>query len=112
MTTRVYILGLTASVDADGFPAETWGSVFVDSKEDPVPVWCKWVNAHGTDAYRNMEMDLRDVATLTMRYSPLINQRCRVLHENDPDPFEIISIDNVDDSRAWLEIKVKRLVTA
>ena len=111
MTTRVTILSLTAGVDSDGFPTETWGSVF-SYNGNPVPVRCKWVNAHGTDVFLNMQLDLKDVATLTMRYSPLINQRCRVLHEDDPNPYEIISIDNVDDSRAWMEIKVKRLVIA
>lgn len=111
MTTRITILSLTAGVDTDGFPTETWGSVFLDGTT-PIPVWCKWVNAHGTDVFLNMQLDLKDVATITMRYSPLINQRCRILHENDTDPYEIISIDNVDDSRTWMEIKVKRLVVA
>ena len=112
MKTRIIVQALHAGVDADGFPTETWESVFLDSEGNALPVRCKWVNAHGTDVFLNMQLDLKDVATITMRYTPLINQRCRILHESDPKPYEIISIDNVDDSREWLEIKVKRLVVA
>jgi hypothetical protein len=50
-----------------------------------------------------------------MRYSSLVNERCRIWREadtQDKDAYEIVSIDNVGDRREFLEIKVKRLVVA
>jgi hypothetical protein len=47
-----------------------------------------------------------------MRYSPLVTVECRIWHERDAEPYEIISIDNVGDRREYLEIKAQRVVTA
>ena len=78
----------------------------------PGPVWCKWVNAHGTEVYQAEELHLRQPVTITMRYSPLVTVECRIWHERDAEPYEIISIDNIGDRREFLEIKAQRVVTA
>ena len=44
-----------------------------------------------------------------MRYSPLVKRDQLIYRENDPDPYEIISLDNVGNRREWLELKVQRL---
>lgn len=106
MRTQITVKRLTSGVDADGFPTETWEPVF------SAPVRCLWVNAHGSEVFEHLRMDLKEVATITTRYSPLIDVRCRIWHESDPLPYEIISIDNVEDARRFLEIKVRRAVTA
>lgn len=75
---------------------------------EDAPLMCKWVNAHGSDAYIAMQLQVREPATLTCRYSPLIKPDCLIFKGSDTKPYEIESIDNVEECNAWLEIKVKR----
>lgn len=115
MRTRITVQALTTGIDAEGFPTEEWTDVFGGEK-----AWCKWVNPHGTEVYEHMRLDLGDAATITMRYTPLIDVRCRIFKdyepvggpEDDEKAYEIISIDNVEDMRKILEIKVRRVVKA
>ena len=76
------------------------------------PVWCKWVNAHGAEIYQAAELRLREPATITMRYSPLVTAESRIWRGRDTEPYEVISINNVNDRCEFLEIKVQRVVTA
>ena len=59
-----------------------------------------------------MQLQLREPATLTMRYSPKITEQCLVFKKGDSRPFEIVSIDNVEERNRWLELKVQRKVEA
>ena len=70
------------------------------------------VNAHGTEVFETMQLQLREPATLTMRYSPKITEQCLVFKNGDSRPFEIVSIDNVEERNRWLELKVQRKVEA
>lgn len=72
----------------------------------------KWVNAHGYETTAAMQLGLREPATITMRYSPLINETLIVYRDKDIRPYEIISIDDVEQRHRWLEIKVQRKVPA
>ena len=94
--------------DSEGYPIESKPNVFGDGTK----VMVKWVNAHGTEAFTALQLSLRDPATITCRYSDKITQKCLVYRESDPDPYEIISIDNVEQRNVWLEIKVQRKVGA
>lgn len=102
LRTQVNFFSLTKTVDADGYPAEVETNVF------GAPAYCKCVNAHGNEVFESMSLNLREPATLTMRYSPLINAKLKVYRVGDNDPYEIISIDNVEQRNAWLEIKIQR----
>lgn len=84
----------------------------VEDEVDVIGVYCKWVNAHGTEVFTAMQMQLREPATITCRFSPKINRRQLVYRVGDPDPYEIISIDNVQNANTWLEIKVQRKAAA
>nr|DAR46642.1 MAG TPA: putative head-tail adaptor [Caudoviricetes sp.] len=59
-----------------------------------------------------MQLELREPATITMRYSPLINEQLLIYKGSDAQPFEVISIDDVEERHVWLEIKVQRKVSA
>jgi hypothetical protein len=66
-----------------------------------------------------MRLQLGQVATLTMYASPLITVDCRVtlvdeqtISGTNGGPFEIVSIDQVENRRRYMEIKVKRKVKA
>ena len=77
---------------------------------------CKWVGAFGSDVLENKRVELGQTATITMRYTSLIDQRCRVFHENDAqtdvNAWEIISVNDPEDKHAFLEITLRRKVVA
>lgn len=108
LRTKVFFKRVERSTDDEGFPSEQEINVF--GQDTPVRV--KWVNAHGTETFTAMQLKLREPATITMRYSPKINTSLIVYNGDDPKPYEIISIDNVEERNRWLEIKVQRKVAA
>ena len=114
LRTVVYFKRVKRRVDKSGVAKESEVNVFgKDSRRKDVPVMCKWVNAHGSEVWSNMQLKLRDPATLTARYSPLLDDPALIIYRvGDKSPYEVISIDNVEQRNAWLEIKVQRKVTA
>ncbi|MBQ8616388.1 MAG: head-tail adaptor protein [Clostridia bacterium] len=104
LRTPVYVKRIVRTRDEDGYPHEEMVNVFGES----VTLRVKWVNVHGSDAYIAMQQQIREPATLTSRYSPRIKNDCLIFKGDDPQPFEIESIDNVEERNEWLEIKVKR----
>ncbi len=111
MRTKITIQALTDGINENGFQTKEWANIFGDKK-----AWCLWVNAHGTEVYDTMRLNLKEPATITMRYTPKVNVRCRIFREDEPQDdahaYEIISIDNVQDGRSRMEIKVQRMVKA
>lgn len=113
LRTPVYFKRIERTTDSDAIPQEHEVNVFgQDEAGNDIPVRVKWVNAHGTEAFTAMQLKLREPATLTMRYSPRINAGLLVYKRSDKEPYEIISIDNVEERNKWLEIKVQRKVAA
>ena len=55
-----------------------------------------------------MQLQLRQPATLTMRYSPRIQPTMLVYKGRDPVPYEVVSVDDVEDRHRWLEVTVQR----
>lgn len=113
LRTPVYFKEAVRRTDVDGFVSESEVNVFgQDSAGNDIPAMTKWVNVHGTESFVAMQLMLRDPATITMRYSPLINEKLTVYNGTDTKPFEVISIDDVENRHVWLEIKVQRRVSA
>lgn len=108
LRTLVYFKRVERVNDDEGYSSETEVNVFGDGNA----VRCKWVNAHGTDSFVALQMQLREPATITCRYSPLITSDLVVYRGSDSVPYEVISIDNVENRNRWLEIKVQRKVSA
>ena len=109
MRTKITVKLPTKAIDADGFATESDVAVFTGA------VWCKWVWQHGAEALENMRLNLGQVATITMPYTALITPRCRIWREGETgadNAWEIVSIDNVEERRRYLEIKVRRDVKA
>ena len=102
LKTPVRFKRIEKSVDPEGYPVENEIDLF------GVAVPVKWVNAHGTESFAAMQLKLREPATITMRYTPKINIAQLVYKNGDPKPYEIISIDNVEERGMWLELKVQR----
>jgi len=112
MRTRITVQKLTAGIDTDGFRTETWANVLSGTSM----IRCKWAGAHGTDVLENKRAELGQTATITLRYTSLIDQRCRVFHEadaqTDANAWTVISVNVPYDKREFLEITLQRAVTA
>ena len=102
LRTAVYFKRIIEDADTHPAPEE---NVFGEG----VSVLCKWVNAHGTDVWSANQLHLRGRATLTLRYSPkLENVTLIVYRAGDPDFYEVVNVDNVEQRNEWLEITVQR----
>lgn len=105
LRTPVYFIKHTKTKDGEGYFTEKDVNVFGEN----VPCMCKWVNAHGYEVFQTMQLQIREPATITTRYSPLLCDKKLIVYKgSDPCPYEIISFDNVEERNAWLEIKVQR----
>ena len=104
LRTPVSFVQTKRDTDGEGYPVVKDINIFGDGAS----VLCKWVNAHGSETFSALQLQLREPATITCRYSPLINERLDVYKAGDSIPYEIISIDNVEQRNLWLEIKVQR----
>ena len=100
LRTPIKFIRIERTKDTDGYSRETEVEVLKTN--------CKWVNVHGTEVFTAMQQQLREPATITMRYSPLINQKLIIYKGKDTEPYEVISIDDIEDLHKWLEIKVQR----
>ena len=108
LRTLVYFRRTVKEVDSEGSPHQREETVFHDSQGREQAVHCKWVNAHGAEVFTAMQLKLRQPAKLTMRYSPRIQPTMLVYKGRDPVPYEVISVDDVEDRHCWLEVTVQR----
>lgn len=109
MRTKITIKTPVKSTDADGFATTSLSDAFGGK------VWCKWVWQHGAEVFENMRLGLGQIATITMPYTDKITPQCKIWREGETaaaDAWEIVSIDNVEEARRFLEIKVRRGVKA
>ena len=106
LRTAVNFVRVDREQDDDGFPVETEVNIFGG------PIYAQWVNAHGSEVYQAAQLQLREPATITVRYSPLINKKLRAYRVGDAAPYEIISVDNVEQRGVWMEIKIQRMEVA
>lgn len=110
LRTPVYFKLPSRNKDSEGYFTDAEENVFGQDKDGKdIPCMCKWVNAHGTEVFQGMQLQIREPATITTRYSPkLCDQRLLIYKGDDPRPYEAISYDDVEDRHKWLEIKVQR----
>jgi hypothetical protein len=108
LRTLVYFRRTVKEVDSEGSPHQREETVFHDSQGREQAVHCKWVNAHGAEVFTAMQLKLRQPAKLTMRYSPGIVPTLLVYKGKDPVPYEVVSVDDVEDRHCWLEVTVQR----
>jgi hypothetical protein len=104
LRTSVRFVRVDREKDVDGVSNESEKNIFGEGCYVP----CKWVSAHGAEVFRAMELQMRDPATITLRWSPLFDARMRVYKLGDSSPFEVISVNNVEDRGVWCEMKLRR----
>ena len=95
LRTKVAFKRIERTVNDNGFPVEEEVTV--------CEAFCKWVNVHGRESFSENAMQLREPATVTCRYHPDLN---------DHRPYEVISVDNVEEQNSWIEFSIQRKVEA
>jgi hypothetical protein len=138
LRTPVIFKRVDKSPGTNGYKVETEVNVFgKDEQGNDKPMYCKWVNVHGTEVLTAMQLMLSEPVTLTMRYSPLITKTLVAYKSSEYASamtagdelegdaaaeaiqaalskirYEIISIDDVENRHVWLEVKMQRKVAA
>ena len=69
--------------------------------------WCRWINAHGDEAWQADAAGAAKAATLLLRYVPGLDETWRVHYRGQV--WEIRSIDNIRERDEWMELKVSRI---
>lgn len=94
--------------DVNGAPEVS----YVDA--DPALDLCNWKGKGGTESTEAGTLTVADTAEVVMWYRPDVNQRDRLLLNDDvKSAYEIISPpDNIEMRNMWLILKVNRAVNA
>lgn len=107
LRTRIRVRKIEHSIDEDGFNKREYRDVFGSF------VWCKWIFERGTETFESARQRLFERAVITMRYSDKIDERCVIEREDKPGIYwEVICVMDVDDRHRWLEVTIKRSVSA
>lgn len=109
MNAKARFVDIIPTINENGFNVIEEKDVFGQ------PVWVNWKNQHGTEVFESMKYKLGQTATVTMLYSPKVNARCKVYLVSEGDnaqPFDIVSIDSVEERHRYMEIRLKREVKA
>lgn len=106
MRTRIRAVKRIPGIDSDGFQNFREVQLFGGQA-----AWCKWVFAHGNDVYEHMRLGMQQVATITMFFTEEITPECLIWRNGETgekNAWHVISINHVEDSRSFTEIRVKR----
>ena len=92
LRTRIQIKRRNVVTNDNGFDDDvTYENVYSDGQY----VYCKWVGNHGSEVFSRDSYAERRTATVTMRYSPLADDgKLVVFLYGDPDPWEVVKVDN------------------
>lgn len=113
LRTKVWFARVERETNDNYVEQEVEESVLTDESGMPRPARCKWVNAHGSEAWDDHALLLRSPATLTTRFNPLLLDPTLIIYRHgDTIPYEVVNIDNVQQRNRWLEITVQRKVNA
>lgn len=102
LRTKIQIQTQEKTVNQNGIEIVAWKTTCT--------TWCKWVNAYGREVFDAKQAGLNETSTLTMRYTDRMLPTCRILKGEDQRPYDVISINDVEDRHVWLEVKVSRRV--
>lgn len=82
---------------------------YVDA--DPALDFCNWKGRGGTESVQSGSLTVLDTAELTMWYRPDVNERDRVLlNDNEALAYEIANIENIEMRNQFMVLKVRRTV--
>jgi len=101
LRTSITLQEPTIATDAGGAQKPTFADVAINPT-----IWARWINAHGQETVQNAMKNVQR-ATVTIRYRSDVLSTWRVL--KDGEPWNIISIDPVQDRKRWVELIVERV---
>lgn len=110
MRTRIRGVNCTYGQDAEGFQTITETPLFKGKS-----AWCKWTFSHGNDLYEHMKLGVKQMATITMFFTEEVTPTCKIWRNGETgeeNAWHVVSINHVEDSRRFTEIRVKRGETA
>ncbi len=99
LRTQITLQRRTVTTNAGGFQAPAWSNIG--------SVYCKWVNAHGSEVWSAAAAGAEQPATVFIRYNEELDTTCAVLLNSVR--FEIVSIDDIRERHEYMELKVKRM---
>ena len=107
LRTPIRIKKIIHRIDEDGFNTREYNDVFKHR------IWCRWTWECGTETFENEKQRLLERAVMLLRFTDKIDERCVVEREDAPGMrWEIISVNDIDDRHRWMEVTMKRGVTA
>jgi len=99
LRTQVILKKRSVTTGTGGFQVPGWSTL--------ATVFCKWVNAHGSEILTADMAGAEAPATVTIRYRSDIDPTYAI--EKGGELWEIVSMDNIREKNELLELKVKRL---
>jgi len=102
MRTQITLQSPTIATDAGGAQSVT----YANAASKPT-VWARWTNAHGVEVVQSESLATVQRATVAIRYRSDVLPTWRVL--KDSEPWQILSVDHVQDKRRFLELIVERV---
>lgn len=80
---------------------------------DPALDFCNWKGKGGTEGTLSGNLVVYNTAELTMWYRPDLNERDRILLNDDSGlAYEVINIENIEMRNQYIIVKVSRVVSA
>ncbi|MPM27247.1 hypothetical protein SDC9_73757 [bioreactor metagenome] len=80
---------------------------------EPAIDFCAWKGKGGTESVAAGKLIVEDTAEVIMWYRPDINERDRLLLDNNPkSAYEVKNVEDVEQRHQFLILKVRRVVNA
>jgi SPP1 family predicted phage head-tail adaptor len=102
LRTRITFQSPTINKDAGGAQSGAYANVATNPT-----VWAQWINDHGQESVASGADVSVQRATVRVRHRTDIATTWRVL--KDSEPWNILSIDPVQDKNRWVELRVERV---
>ncbi len=103
--TYVDLRSPTGAPQAGGFKSVAYASIL------PGHIRAIWENAHGSEAILAAGQQYVDPATVTVRYRSGLTPKLRVyLRGDESRPYEVISVNDIENRHEYVELKVRRAV--
>lgn len=102
MRTQITLQSPTIAADAGGAQSVS----YANAASKPI-IWARWINAHGAEVVQSESLAAVQRATVTIRYRTDVLPTWRLLKESEP--WQILSVDHIQDKRRFLELIVERV---
>lgn len=102
LRTRITLQEPVITTDAGGAQVAGW-----QNAANPI-VWARWITVHGQEVVSSEALKTSQRAVVTIRYRADILTTWRMLKDGS-EPWQILSIDQVQARNAWTELVVERV---